>query len=86
MIGAIALMALLLIAGSGGGGGGGGGASTASNNNVGWKDINSSSEKDTLINKYQTAEYNILIIIIIHKIFIFYFIHFFSCSFNFFIF
>lgn len=58
MIGAIALMALLLIAGSGGGGGGGGGASTASNNNVGWKDINSSSEKDTLINKYQTAEYN----------------------------
>lgn len=58
MIGAIALMALLLIAGSGGGGGGGGGASTASNNNVGWKDINSSSEKDTLIRKQQTKEYN----------------------------
>ena len=58
MIGAIALMALLLIAGSGGGGGGGGSASTASNNNVGWKDINSSSEKDKLINKYQTLEYN----------------------------
>jgi hypothetical protein len=58
MIGAIALMALLLIAGSGGGGGGGGGASTASNNNVGWKDINSSSEKDKLINNYKdTAEY-----------------------------
>jgi hypothetical protein len=58
MIGAIALMALLLIAGSGGGGGGGGGASTASNNNVGWKDINSSSEKDTLINEFKdTAEY-----------------------------
>ena len=57
MIGAIALMALLLIAGSGGGGGGGGAASTASNNNVGWKDINSSSEKNNLINKQQTAEY-----------------------------